>query len=84
MQNQHKGLSRRDFLKVMAASTAPLLLAACAQPGGSAPAREFLDLVAGMRERVALVAALDMARHCRSGCARMRVARALFGNRMVR
>src|SRR5215216_1055190 len=38
MQNQNKGLSRRDFLKVMAASAAPLVLAACAQPGASAPA----------------------------------------------
>lgn len=54
MQNQHKGLSRRDFLKVMAASTAPLLLAACAQPGGSAPAAGGGGQAAASKETVDL------------------------------
>ena len=38
MQNQKDGLSRRNFLKVMAATVTPLMLAACAQPGAPAAA----------------------------------------------
>lgn len=38
MQNQKNGLSRRNFLKVMAATVTPFMLAACAQPGAPAPA----------------------------------------------
>ena len=38
MYAQRKGLSRRSFLKVMAATATPLLLAACAPPASNAPA----------------------------------------------
>ncbi|MDP2662512.1 MAG: substrate-binding domain-containing protein, partial [Dehalococcoidia bacterium] len=51
MQHRNRGFSRRDFLKIAAASTAPVLLAACAAPaapasapaaggGAAAPAKE--------------------------------------------
>src|SRR4029078_10697595 len=42
------------------------------------------DLMASMRKRVALMAALDMTGHRCGGCARMGEACALLGNRMVR
>src|SRR5215212_3967994 len=35
MQDQKSGLSRRNFLKVMAVASAPLVLAACATPAGA-------------------------------------------------
>jgi N,N'-diacetylchitobiose transport system substrate-binding protein len=38
MQNLQRGLSRRDFLKIAAAASAPLMLTACAAPGAQAPA----------------------------------------------
>jgi len=38
MHAQDKGLSRRSFLKVMAATATPLLLAACTPPAANAPA----------------------------------------------
>jgi len=38
MRAQSRGLSRRAFLKVMAATATPLLLAACAPPAANAPA----------------------------------------------
>ena len=38
MQKQKNGVTRRDFLKIMATSAAPLALAACAAPAAPAPA----------------------------------------------
>lgn len=53
---QHQGLSRRGFLKVLAASTAPLILAACAPQGAPAAGDGGAAAPAGEKVGVRFVA----------------------------